>query len=61
MQRMLGLLRSSSCMMRQNMEWNHCGHLIWLSIKVINANMLINCNMSLHMFNIILSICNKQN
>lgn len=34
MLRMLEPQKSSSCTMRQSMEWSHCGHLTWLSTKV---------------------------
>lgn len=34
MQRMREPQKSSLCTMKQSMEWSHCGHLTWLSIKV---------------------------
>lgn len=40
MQRMLGPQRLSFSMMRQSMEWNHCGHMIWLSTRVWLGDLL---------------------
>lgn len=60
MRRMLGPLRSSSCMMRWSMEWNHCGHLIWLSIKVMwKCRSIATCPFTCSI--LFLAICNKQN
>lgn len=34
MQRMQEQRRLNLCMMKMNMVWSHCGHLIWHNIKV---------------------------
>lgn len=55
MRKMQEQQRLNLCMMRMNMGWNHCGHLIWPNIKVRTQCKFVINNMNLSFFLLYLS------